>query len=533
MREVLALLAVAPALLAQNGPRLLTFFSSADGSEQPYALYLPPTYDSAKPYPLVVSLHSEESTHRLNFRQLFGVASQFRHVYGDDPRFYPVARDADFIVAFPFARGSVGYRGIAEGDVYDMLADVERRFTIDRDRVYLTGISMGGAGALWYALTRPDIWAAVAPLCAPGIPGTEPLAPNLLDLPIRLFHGDQDPVIPVQSSRTWQRLLLDAGVPAEYFDYPGVRHDVWNFAYKNGAIFDWFAQFHRDRFPERVHFVTQSYRYNSAYWVRVDGLTPGAIATIDANAPKRAGPASVTVETHNVDGFTLTLDRAAASVAINGAAVRVTPAATLSFTHSSGQWRAGRFTPAGKRPGAEGPLADAFSGRQLYVYGSKAVSAADELDARRHIAERAANWTALAFPVKADSEVTPADFADYDLILLGTDDTNSIIARFASQLPLALNPGAADYGLLFVVPIGRHYAVIASGLPWWTGAAEANRGGDPLAPEPYRVLSTFGDYILFKGSLTHVVSEGRFDGNWKIPPDAAAKLREAGTVTIR
>src|ERR1700685_331729 len=189
MREVFALLAVAPALLAQTGPQLLTFFSSVDNTEQPYALYLPPTYDSAKPYPLVVSLHSEESTHRLNFRQLFGVASQFRQVYGDDPRFYPVARDADFIVAFPFARGSIGYRGIAEGDVYDMLADVERRFTIDRDRVYLTGISMGGAGALRYALTRPDVWAAVAPLCAAAIPGSECLAPNWLHLPLAPFSG--------------------------------------------------------------------------------------------------------------------------------------------------------------------------------------------------------------------------------------------------------------------------------------------------------------------------------------------------------
>jgi pimeloyl-ACP methyl ester carboxylesterase len=530
MREIFLLLAVAPVLLAQSGPQLLTFFSSADGSAQPYALYLPPTYDSAKPYPLVVSLHSEESTHRLNFRQLFGVAGQFRQIYGDDPRFYPVARDADFIVAFPFARGSIGYQGVAEGDVYDMLADVERRFTIDRDRVYLTGISMGGAGALWYALTRPDVWAAVAPLCAAAIPGSESLAPNLLDLPIRLFHGDQDPVIPVQTSRTWQRLLLDSGVSAEYFDYPGVRHDVWNFAYKNGAIFDWFSQFRRDRFPQRVHFLTQSYRYNSAYWVRIDGLTPGTVAAIDA---KLAAPTSVVVETRNVDGFTLTLDHNAASVAINGAAVRVTPAATLSFTHASGQWRAGRFTPTGKRPGAEGPVADAFTGRQLYVYGSKNVSTADDLDARRRVAERAADWTSLTFPVKADSEVTPADFADYDLILLGTEDTNSIIAGLSAQLPLAINPGAADYGLLFVVPIGRHYAVIASGLPWWTGAAEANRGGDPLAPEPYRILSTFGDYILFKGSLAHVVSEGRFDTSWKIPSDAAAKLRAAGTVTIR
>src|SRR5580692_859267 len=89
MREVFALLAVAPALFAQTNPQLLTFFSSVDNSEQPYALYLPPTYDSAKTYPLVVSLHSEESTHRLNFRQLFGVANQFRQVYGDDPASIP------------------------------------------------------------------------------------------------------------------------------------------------------------------------------------------------------------------------------------------------------------------------------------------------------------------------------------------------------------------------------------------------------------------------------------------------------------
>ena len=161
-----AILAVlSPAARAQaQGPQLLTFVSGVDGTQQPYALYLPPAYDKSKAYPLVVSLHSEESTHRLNFRQLFGAAPPFNRVDPLDPRFYPVSRDVDFIVAFPFARGTIGYRGIAESDVYEMLADVESRYTIDRDRVYLTGISMGGGGALWYALTRPDVWAAVAPL---------------------------------------------------------------------------------------------------------------------------------------------------------------------------------------------------------------------------------------------------------------------------------------------------------------------------------------------------------------------------------
>ena len=57
---------------------------------------------------------------------------------------------------------------------------------------------------------------------------------------------------------------------------------------------------------------------------------------------------------------------------------------------------------------------------------------------------------------------------------------------------------------------------MSSGLPWWTGADEANRGGPPLAPPQYRLLSTFGDFIFFKGSLANVVAEGRFDRNWKV-----------------
>ena len=144
-----------------------------------------------------------------------------------------------------------------------------------------------------------------------------------------------------------------------------------------------------------------------------------------------------------------------------------------------------------------------------------------------------AKWPTLSFRVLGDSRVTEADLADSDAILFGTAQTNKLIARFDAQLPMALNPGAADYGLLFIAPVGRHYAVVSSGLPWWTGAAEVNRGGDRFAPEPYRLLSTFGDYILFKGSLANVVAEGRFDSNWKVPAEAAAKMRAAGTVTSR
>jgi hypothetical protein len=117
-------------------------------------------------------------------------------------------------------------------------------------------------------------------------------------------------------------------------------------------------------------------------------------------------------------------------------------------------------------------------------------------------------------------------------VLFGNADTNSLIARFAARLPLSLNPDAADYGLLFVAPGPKHYLLVSSGLPWWTGADGTDRGGYPFAPGQYRLLSTFGDYVLFKGSLGHVVAEGRFEPNWKVPADASSKMTATGTVTV-
>ena len=522
-------LALALALLAtasgQNLPRLVTFTSSADGSQQPYALYTPQDLDPNRRYPLVISLHSEESSHRLNVRQLFG--APLLHLDPSDPRLYPVAHEVDYIAAFPLARGTFGYRGIAEADVYDTLADVERRYPIDRDRVYLTGISMGGGGALWYALTRPGIWAAVAPLCADPVPGTEELAGNAINLPVRLFHGDQDPIVPMTSSRLWQRLLLDGGAPAEYVEYPGIRHNVWDFAYKNGAIFDWFAKFRRNPLPARVHFSTQSYEYATAYWLRIDGLTPGELATVDA----RQDGSTLRVQTKHVEGFTVTLDHPIAKVTIDGAEVLVNPSAELSFSHIGEHWRGGRFTPAGKAPGAEGPIAAAFNGSQVYVYGTLSPRDDADLDERRRTADHAAHWGSLNFAVHSDYDESSAPTAPHNLILFGTPQTNSLIRGL--DLPLSLNAGAADYGLLFIAPVKGRYVVVSSGLPWWTGAAEVNRGGDRYAPEPYRLLTTFGDFVLFKHSLANVVCEGRFDNQWRLPPELAAKLDASGTVTVR
>ena len=117
-----------------------------------------------------------------------------------------------------------------------------------------------------------------------------------------------------------------------------------------------------------------------------------------------------------------------------------------------------------------------------------------------------------------------SDLAGADLVLFGSRQTNALIARFADKLPIELSPGAADYGLVFIAPVGDRYALVNSGLPWWSGRP---------ASAPYRILQDLGDFVLFRRSLNTVVAEGYFDRNWKVPAEEAAKMIKAGVVEIR
>ena len=246
------------------------------------------------------------------------------------------------------------------------------------------------------------------------------------------------------------------------------------------------------------------------------------------------------VDTKNVDGFTITgQGNGTARVTIDGAVLRTRNGVPLSFRKSASGWEQGLAAAGGKRAGAEGPIVRAVSGRHIYVYGSLGAPTVEEIDQRRRVAQAAASWStvrsrlALTLPVKMDREVTPEEMEGADLVLFGTAASNSLIARYAAQLPLELRPDAADHELLFIAPVGKHYVLVNSGLPWWTGAEEGRVGGYPWAPTQYRMLSGFEDYVLFRGSVTQVVAGGRFDGNWRTPAGAAARMAATGTVKIR
>jgi len=112
-----------------------------------------------------------------------------------------------------------------------MVDELLRTRPIDPDRVYLTGLSMGGFGAFDLAARRPELFAALVPVCGGGDPAT---AERLRGVPVLLAHGVDDPVVPVGQSRMMEVALRNAGVTVTLVEYPGVGHDAWTPAYRFG-----------------------------------------------------------------------------------------------------------------------------------------------------------------------------------------------------------------------------------------------------------------------------------------------------------
>lgn len=122
----------------------------------------------------------------------------------------------------------------------EVIDELRKSLPIDGNRLYVTGLSMGGYGT-WDALQRkPDLWAAAAPICGGGDPAG---ASVMKDIPIWVFHGDQDGAVKVKRSREMVEALKAAGGSPKYTEYPGVGHDSWTATYRNPEFYAWlFAQ---------------------------------------------------------------------------------------------------------------------------------------------------------------------------------------------------------------------------------------------------------------------------------------------------
>lgn len=547
------LLFISPLLVFSQKPagaQVLTFHSDVDDTEQPYGLYLPKNYNPKKKYPLVVMLHGAGSNHRLSLRRVFGKSNALGESDVEASRYFPEWKDVNYIVISSFARGTMGYQGVVEKDVMDMLADAKNRFSIDENRTYLTGLSMGGGGTMWIGLSHPDIWAAIAPVCPAPPAATLELVPNALNFPVYFFQGDKDQAVNVDSTRKWVQRLKDVGTQVEYTEYPGVNHNSWENAYKDEFIFEWFAKFKRNPNPERVRFAASQYKHNKAYWVTLNAFTVGKTASIDA---KFTAKNHLEITTSQLNTFTLSLEnhplfkaKASLEIVVDGTLVNSQDATSITLTNMGGTWAIGtnETTTLTKKQGAEGPMTEAIADRHIYVYGTNGNPSAEELAKRRADALFAAEWSVyrgdflgrvMVFPrVLSDKEVRPSDIESANLVLFGTKETNALIEKFNDKLPIQLNANVSDYGLCYIFPMGNHYVLINAGLPWWSAGVTNNalpsRQNSPIAMNS---LNRFQDYILFKDNNANIITGGRFDSQWKLTAQQSQALQNTGIITLK
>lgn len=121
----------------------------------------------------------------------------------------------------------------------EALDDFMTEHPVDRDRIYVTGQSMGGAGTFGALALRPDFFAGAIPVCG-GWDVKD--AEKFKSVPIWVFHGDQDKVVPVTYSRKIVEAINAQGGSPKFTEFPGVGHDSWVKAYSDAQTWDWLFQ---------------------------------------------------------------------------------------------------------------------------------------------------------------------------------------------------------------------------------------------------------------------------------------------------
>ena len=194
-----------------------------------YLLYVPTGTPPVSGWPTILFLHGSEQR-------------------GDNPAMLEdlaILAFANRVGGFPFIavlpqcpRGEHWSPGVLR----ELLASVEAGLPVDRQRVYLTGFSMGGYGTWQTAAAMPGVFAAIAPLCGIADLGD---VPRLVGIPTWVFHGTEDRNVPFAESEAMVRALRKAGGKPNFTVYRGMEHDIWTMTYRDSRLYLWFLSHSR------------------------------------------------------------------------------------------------------------------------------------------------------------------------------------------------------------------------------------------------------------------------------------------------
>ena len=220
-------------------------FESSEGEKLNYRLLTPENAKQSKKYPLVLFLHGVGERGEDNEKQL---------IHGSQMFLNPTVREKHpAFVLFPqcpsnqywaFLERPESFDNLQMGGemppilqaVKEMLDTYLADPMVDKDRIYIMGLSMGGMGTFSLVSRYPEIFAAAIPIC--GIADLN-ILPKAKDIKFRIYHGDADPVVPVRHSREAYKTLKAAGAKVEYFEFPGCNHLSWNPAFNQPDFMKW------------------------------------------------------------------------------------------------------------------------------------------------------------------------------------------------------------------------------------------------------------------------------------------------------
>ena len=557
-----------PAWVAATGLVVRGYISRIDGSVQPYGLVVPPTWQPGpgrQPQPsrrLDVWLHGrDDQLTELKFLQ------ERQHSPGP---FNP----PDAFVLHPYGRFCNAFKFAGEVDVFEAMQAVAKNYPIDERRVGLRGFSMGGAGCWHLAVHHADRWRAAAP--GAGFaetaeytgalerqPGPAPFeqklwhlydatdyAVNLFNCPTIAYSGELDKQR--QAAEVMARALRVEGLDLVHLIGPGVQH-----AYEPrtkqllAERFDEVMSRERDRgrWPQRVRWTSWTLRYNRMEWVTVDRLEKHwDRARVDA---ERSDASTIRLDTTNVAALHLQFDDAAGAAATSGPVHLVLDGrrfdyggwaeARGAFAHGyeklNGGWarRAARADayPPPKQHGLQGPIDDAFMDSFLFVRPTgRPLGPMVGARIQEELERASRDWRAQFrgdVLVKSDTAVTDEDIRRSHLVLWGDPQSNRVLSRILSQLPLRWDAREVRLGggtfeatnhvpvLIYPNPLNpARYVVLNSGFTFSEFQHSSNALQTPKLPD-FAVLALPGASAPGAGSRLNggVVHAGFFGENWE------------------
>ena len=201
-----------------------------------YQVFIPPTYVPNRPWPVIVYLHGVGEN---------GTDGE-KHLKVGLPS-YVQANEATFpaFVIAPQCKGPWKYVGDDEQLIMDAIVAAQREWRIDSKRIYLTGLSQGGCSTFDLGAKYADRWAGLVVVCGAG---TLSDASRII-APTWVFHGERDEVVPPSGPHQWDKTNVGGRdmakriTGAEYTEYHGADHFIWDRAYADPALWEWlFAQ---------------------------------------------------------------------------------------------------------------------------------------------------------------------------------------------------------------------------------------------------------------------------------------------------